>query len=681
MMKRTLFGLFGGVALMLLALVSTATAQIWTEYSISIEQQIYQPLAGGTQIPPASFVDLFSNFENRDDGVTRTPIPLGFDFQYDGQIFNNIYVSINGFASFRGRYIVNDPNTLFLPTNGPNLTLAPYFGDHYLRTPINDLTDPAGRPFTPSVIKWRQNAGSADPKGLGRRSFVIEWQDLNINYFFDPNDPDNPFSPNRAAQAPSIATFQLWIFEADPANAPSRRGTIEFHYGDAGTGSGTSIVKFSGASVGIENEPAVPNGNTTWINAVTYAETGDIDDATVNPATNRLLTSNWPPVGLPGRIFVFTGDPSLSAPGWGDGDANLTQVSQGVPEIVRVDQRLFVSMADVIRILRHQAKRDVEFDSAYGRHGFHGDVNHNGRFYYSTSNYNNTGDSTILGTVISYKVPWPIKSTNPELPFPNDNTFNGFFFDADEFDAGLIMLYLGAKLPEMPWLPDTLPHFTGKTLPVKAANDIVLNPEGTVTGRHVEIPVRLNGVTNGAVGIRINAGEGTRILDVYTPEETDERYSLAVTGDNSVSIAAAGQYGSDEVVATLVVEAADNGDVVFEDVVFNEDQKGTKKLNIYGATTGEAGLSLSGNYPNPFAPNATTAFDYAVPEAGLVRIRVFDILGNEIATLVNAELSEGSYTAKWNGLDNAGKPVNAGVYYCRLEANGESTVMTMQVSK
>lgn len=675
-LKRTLFG---GVALMLLAQVAKVEAQIWTEYDINIEQQIFQPLAGGTTIPRSDFVDLFSNFVNPDDGVTRTPIPLGFDFEYDGQVFNSIYVSINGFASFEGRFIVNDPFTLFTPTNGPNLTLAPYFGDHYLRTAGIDLLDPSGRPFTPTVIKWRHNSAASDPKGLGRRSFQVEWQNVNINYFFDPLDPGNPFSPGREAQAPSIATFQLWIYEANPAFAPSRRGSIEFHYGDAGTGSGVSIVKFSGASVGIEDEPAVPNGNTTFINAVTYAETGN----KILARSDTRLSSNWPPVGLPGRIFVFTGDSSLGAPGWGDGDANLTQVQAGVPDYIRGDQRLFVTMADVIRILRHQATRNVDFDSAVNRHGFHGDVNHNGRFYYSTSNYNNTGDSLDqFNDVVRYKVMWPVKSTNHLLPFPNDNTFNGFFFDADEFDASLIMLYLAAKLPVMPWLPDTLPHFTGKTLPVSIASDVKFGTQGTITGRRVEIPVTVNGMVNGSVGVRMQLASGARILDVITPEQTDNQYSLAVAGDQKVAIAAAGHYGAGDVIATLVVEAAENGDVIFDDVVFNETEKGARKLNIYGATAGEAGgLMLSANYPNPFTINTTTTFDYAVPQSGQVRVRIFDVMGKEIATLVNTELAAGSYTGQWNGLTAAGQPVSAGVYYCRIEANGQTAVMTMQVTK
>lgn len=674
--RKTLFALLGGVSLMLLALGTKAEAQIWSEFDIEIENRIYEPLIGGTAIPRAQFVDLFSNFVNPDDGVTRDPIPLGFDFEYDGQTFDRIYISINGFASFEGRFIVNDPMTLFKPTNGPNLTLAPYFGDHYYRTAGIDIQDASGRPFTPTQIKWAQNPGSADPKNLGRRSFVVEWENLNINYFFDPNSPDDPFSPFRDAQAPSIATFQLWIYEAKPGNI-SRRGTIEFHYGDAGTDNGVSIVKFSGASVGIEDEPAVPNGNTTWLNGVTYAETGD----KILARTDMRLTSNWPPSGLPARIFVFSGDSAGGFPGWGDGDANLTQIEPGVPDFVRGDQRLFVTMADVMRILRHQAGRDVDFDSARFRHGYHGDANHNGRFYYSTSNYNNTGDSILLGQVVRYKVMWPVKSTNDRLPFPSDNTFNGFFFDADEFDAALIMDYLAAKLPVLPWLPDTLPHFTGKIAPTKAT-DVTLNSDGVVSGRRIEIPVTMNGLSKGAVGIRMVAAPGTKILDVYTPAESDERWSLAVAGESSVSIAASGTYTTDDVIATIVVEANDAGDVAFEEVTYNERELGSKKFNIYGAVSAEAGeLLLSNATPNPFMTTSGTSLEFVVPTDGTVRVAIYNLLGEKIATVIDSEVNAGTYTARWNGMTAEGVKANAGTYFFRVEAAGRTAIARVQMSR
>ena len=671
-LKRTLFT---GVALLLLVLATRADAQIWTEFDVNIENRFFQPLVGGTVIPPSDFVDIFSSFVNRDDGVTRNAIPLGFDFEYDGQLFDRIFISVNGFASFDDRFIVNDPITLFRPTNGPNLTLAPFFGDHYLRT-IADPPDPQGRPFTPSQIKWAQNGAGSDPKGLNRRSFVVEWENLNINYFFDPVDPDDPFSPNREAQALSIATFQLWIFEA-PASSISRRGTIEFHYGDAGTGSGASVVKFSGSSVGIEDEPAVPNGNTTWINGVTFAETGN----KILARTDQRLTSNWPPSGLPGRIFVFTGDSAGGLPGWGDGDATLTQLDPTVPDFVRGDQRLFVTMADVMRILRHQAGRPVDFDSARFRHAYHGDVNHNGRYYYSTSNYNNTGDSVLLGQVVRYRVNQPIKTTNELLPFPNDNSFNGYFFEADEFDASLIMLYLAAKLPVLPWLPDTLPHFTGKVTPSAPATGVTLEPRGTITGRTVEIPVRLNGSARGAVGLKLDIAEGTRVIDVVTPEETATQMSLAVAGEKTIAIAAAGTYGPEDVIATVIVEANENGLVEINGITYNEQEIGARKIDVLNRRASAGALLLGSISPNPTISGSATSIEYSVATDGYVQVAVYDILGNRVATLVDADLEAGTYQSSWNGLTVDGAPVAAGTYMIRLQGADGSAVQSVQVAR
>ena len=674
--KRTLFGLLGGVALMLVALVTKSEAQIWTEFTVNIENRIYQPLVGGQAIPRSNFVDLSSNFVNPDDGVTRTAILLGFEIEYDGQRFDRIFVSINGFCSFDGRYIGNDPFTLFTPTNGPNLTLAPFFGDHHYRTPSLDPQDPKGRPFSATTIRWQQNPATLDPKGLNRRSFVVEWEDLNINYNFDPEYPDDPFSPNREAQASSIGSFQVWIFEADPNNIPSKKGTIEFHYGTVGTESGISIVKISGASVGIEDEPAVPNGRTTWINAVAFAQTGD----QVLARTDRRYTSTWPPTRIPGAIFVFDTDSSVGVPGWGDGDATLTQIDPSIPPNVRANQSLFVTMADVIRILRHQARGNVNFDTAVNRHGYHGDVNHNGRFYWSTSNYNNTGDSILAGLVQHYKVFWPIKHTNENLPFPNDNTFNGFFFDANELDAGLIMNYLAAKLSVLPWLQDTLPHFTGKVIPSIAASDVILGENAIVTGKQVKIPVTLDGYNSGPLGIKLRVAEGTKILEAYAPKMNDHRQSLAVAGESVVSIAGAGQFEPGDVVATIVVEANGSGDVVFENVVFNEKEIGPKKFNIHGTAVGTTGdLTIGNPSPNPMNANGTITFDYRVPTDGQVQIRVFDMLGKEIATILDAKLPSGTYSVEWNGRDASGAQVNAGVYMLCVEAAGRSGVTRVQV--
>jgi photosystem II stability/assembly factor-like uncharacterized protein len=70
---------------------------------------------------------------------------------------------------------------------------------------------------------------------------------------------------------------------------------------------------------------------------------------------------------------------------------------------------------------------------------------------------------------------------------------------------------------------------------------------------------------------------------------------------------------------------------------------------------------LSQNYPNPFNPS--TKIKYSVPQTSQVQIKVFDVLGNEIETLVNEEKSVGTYELTWNA---ASFP--SGVYFYQLKA-------------
>jgi hypothetical protein len=682
-LRRTFFGALALAAMAVAAAPQEASAQIYNDYDLRLVPRIYQPQqARGVIIPRASFVELFSGVVDPDNGVAG-PIPIGFDFDFNGQTYNQVYVSVNGWISFRNPlttgsagFFGDDPYSLFNNTR-PNLTVAPFFGDHYLRTPGFDDTDPSGRPYTPSFIRYVLREGNDGPAGVD--TFVVEWENVNINYRFDPTDPDNPFAnpANIRPQATSIGTFQLYLIENDStAECLARQGSIEFHYGPVGN---RGIVKVSGASVGIEDEPAVPGGQTNFMNAVAWLQSGFNRDSLI---FSRRLTSTYPPTGFPSQVFRFESECRERAPSWGDGDADLTQLNRLIPESIRQDQRLFVTFADVIRILRHAATRQVDFDSIPGRHGFHGDVNHNGRFFYSTRNWNNSADSTnSLGDIIRYKRFFPIKDVNPELPFPNDNSFSGFLFDADEMDAALIMLYLAAKLPVLPWLPDTLPHFTGKASPVRQANDITFGAVRANAGRRVEIPVTFNGAVNGATGVSFDVANGARIIEVRTMPRTERAWVEAVAGESRVALAAVGSFREDDVVAVIVVEADERGDVAFNSLTWNNESKGSRKLNIYGASTGAATLSIAPNFPNPFKVNTATTLNYSVPAAGTVTVRVYNVLGHEVATLVDAELEAGSYAAQWNGTDAAGMPVDAGVYYARVESNGVVSTVPMHVEK
>jgi hypothetical protein len=84
--------------------------------------------------------------------------------------------------------------------------------------------------------------------------------------------------------------------------------------------------------------------------------------------------------------------------------------------------------------------------------------------------------------------------------------------------------------------------------------------------------------------------------------------------------------------------------------------------------------NLSENYPNPFNP--TTNFTYEISKAGFVSIKIYDILGREVATLVNEVKQAGSYPATWNAL-NAG----SGIYFCKMQSGSFSATKKMILMK
>ena len=76
---------------------------------------------------------------------------------------------------------------------------------------------------------------------------------------------------------------------------------------------------------------------------------------------------------------------------------------------------------------------------------------------------------------------------------------------------------------------------------------------------------------------------------------------------------------------------------------------------------------LEQNYPNPFNPS--TLIRYSVMAPSFVSLKIYDVLGREIKTLVNQEQVKGIYEVNWNGDDELGNKVCTGVYFYRIEAS------------
>jgi len=71
---------------------------------------------------------------------------------------------------------------------------------------------------------------------------------------------------------------------------------------------------------------------------------------------------------------------------------------------------------------------------------------------------------------------------------------------------------------------------------------------------------------------------------------------------------------------------------------------------------------LEQNYPNPFNPSTTLRFSLSRP--GYVTLKVFNVLGEAVATLLDGQLNQGWYTERWDALDHP-----SGIYFCRLQVS------------
>ena len=90
-------------------------------------------------------------------------------------------------------------------------------------------------------------------------------------------------------------------------------------------------------------------------------------------------------------------------------------------------------------------------------------------------------------------------------------------------------------------------------------------------------------------------------------------------------------------------------------------------------------FSISQNSPNPFNPQ--TEIKFSLPEPAFVCLKIFNILGQVVQTLVNQRMEAGSYSVTWDGKDDNANKVSSGVYFYRIQAGKFSQAMKMILTK
>ena len=90
-------------------------------------------------------------------------------------------------------------------------------------------------------------------------------------------------------------------------------------------------------------------------------------------------------------------------------------------------------------------------------------------------------------------------------------------------------------------------------------------------------------------------------------------------------------------------------------------------------------FTLWQNYPNPFNPVTTISFQ--IPGIADVTLKIFDLLGREVATLIDNRKITGSCTVQWDGQDSGGHLLSSGIYIYKIEARTRSKLLFEQSRK
>jgi len=105
----------------------------------------------------------------------------------------------------------------------------------------------------------------------------------------------------------------------------------------------------------------------------------------------------------------------------------------------------------------------------------------------------------------------------------------------------------------------------------------------------------------------------------------------------------------------------------------------TPNEDVADERTPPARFVLHPNYPNPFNPLTTFAFE--LPKPGRTTAGVYDVSGRLVKVLLNQDMPVGSHTVRWNGRDDRDRPMGSGTYYLRLESGEFATVHKMTMLK
>ena len=254
-----------------------------------------------------------------------------------------------------------------------------------------------------------------------------------------------------------------------------------------------------------------------------------------------------------------------------------------------------------------------------------------------------------------------------------------------EYDAALILQYTVGLITSFP------AESASKIVATKATPDhgsVQIGQAVFEGNSKVSLPIRLeNGseVVSSHFVLSFNGSLLSPLAVSLTPFTRDYLMAYNIR-DGEVEVSLAGSLplsGSGElaVVEFQIIGGSASNEALslrLSDIRLNDRSFGdTAVEEVSGASHPPTAFVLHPNYPNPFNSETVIAFD--LPVDGLVSIRIYNVVGQFVRKLVNGWTPAGSYRVKWDGRDDAGKPVSSGVYLCRFKAGEYRTARRLTV--
>lgn len=163
-----------------------------------------------------------------------------------------------------------------------------------------------------------------------------------------------------------------------------------------------------------------------------------------------------------------------------------------------------------------------------------------------------------------------------------------------------------------------------------------------------------------------------------TTWQNDYKETYSYEGENPIEISEYWWDGENWMNNGLITITYENGNVHI--VLFQSLEEGREWVNDmrqtyhYGVSNNEDAINQSihklNAYPNPFNPNTTISF--YLPKAASVKLNIYNLIGQKVASLANDVYEVGNHRIVWNGKDSEGRNVSSGVYFYKLEVDNQT---------